>query len=147
MGHSSSENQREKHGRHRITATSTDPGTAKDQGAYRIDITGPFHMNSIIKTICEKHNIKSGGIMDAYSGLNETKKSMEANTTYLCHPNHFDIVSAIDKKLTKSPLTWSWQHVKGNQYEKCEYLDRWETPNVECKHKDKLKRKEDQLSR
>ena len=85
--------------------------------------------------------------MDAYSVLNEIKKAMEANTKYSCQSNHFDLILSIDNKLTKSPLTWSWRHMKGHKYEQVEPLDRWETLNVECEHIAKLEWKEDQLLR
>ena len=48
--------------RQRITSTSTTPGTAKDQDAYRSELTVLCHLIYIIETICEKHNIRSGGI-------------------------------------------------------------------------------------
>ena len=105
-----------KHGNHRITFTSITPGTAKDQDAYRSDLTIMYHVIYIIEKICEKHNIRIRGITAAYDELNTIKKAMDANTTYLCQSNHFNIILAIDKKLTESPLTWSGKHVKGNQY-------------------------------
>ena len=70
--------------RQRITSTSTTPGTAKDQDAYRRNLTVLYHVTSIIEKICEKHNTRSGGIMDAYYGINEIKKYTETNTTYSC---------------------------------------------------------------
>ena len=102
--------------RHRITATSTAPVTAKDQDLYRNEITGLYHVNIITEKIYEKNNIGSRKIKAACDGLNAIKKSMDANTTYLCQSNHFNLISAIDNKLMKYPLTWSWQHVKGHQY-------------------------------
>ena len=75
-------------------------------------------MTYILYTICEKHNIRSGGITSSCDGLSAIKKAMDANTTYLCLSNHFDLILAIDKKLIKSPLTCSCKHVKGNQDEK-----------------------------
>ena len=59
-----------KNSRHRIIATSTATGTAKYQDAYRSELTGLYHVIYIIDTICEKHNIRSGGIMAACDGLN-----------------------------------------------------------------------------
>ena len=91
--------------RHRITAKSTTPGTAKDQDTYRSDITGLYHVIYIIETIYEKHNIRSGGFATACGGLNAIKKSMDVNTTYLCQSNHFDLISDIDKKIMKYTLT------------------------------------------
>ena len=54
-----------KNTRHIIIATSTAQGTAKDKGAYRSDIKIIYPIIYIIETICEKHNIRRGGIMDA----------------------------------------------------------------------------------
>ena len=104
-----------KNSRHRITATSTATGTAKYQDAYRSELTGLYHVIYIIDTICEKHNIRSGGITAVCDGFNGIKKSMDANTPYLCQSNHFDLISIIEKKLMKSPLTWSWRNVKVHQ--------------------------------
>ena len=74
-------------------------------------------------------------------------KSMDINTTYLCHSNHFDLISAIDKTLVKSPLTWTWRHVKVHQDERGGPQDIWETLDVECDHREKLKWKKNQLLR
>ena len=72
---------------------------------------------------------------------------MDVNTTYSCQSDQFNLISAIDKKITKSPLSWSWGHVKGYQDEQGEPMERWEKLNVECDHIEKLKCKEDQLLR
>ena len=71
-----------KNDRHRITATSTAPGTVKYQDAYISELTGLYHAIYMIETICKKHNIRSGGITAACEGLNEIKKSKNANTIY-----------------------------------------------------------------
>ena len=97
--------------RHRITSTSAVPGTDKYQDAYRSELTGLYNVIYIIETICEKHNIRSGGITAAYDGLNSIKKSTDVNPTYSCQSNHFNLISAIDNKLMK--------------YEQGKPLDRW----------------------
>ena len=119
-----------KNARHRITPTSTAPGTAKYQDAYSSELTGLYHMIYIIETICEKHNIRSGGITAACDGLNAIKKAMDADTKYLCQSNYFNLISTMDNKLMKYPITWSWQHTKGHKYEQGEPLDRYETLNI-----------------
>ena len=110
-------NEVNKHRSHRITTTSTSPGTSKYQAAYRIKITGLYHVTSIIETIYEKYNIRSRGITAVYDGLNAIKKSMDSNNTYPYQSNYFNLISTIDNKLMKYPLTWSWRHVKGHQHE------------------------------
>ena len=107
-----------KHGNHRITFTSITPGTAKDQDAYRSDLTGIYNVTSIIETICEKHNIRSKVIKAACNGTNAIIRDVDTNTTYLCQTNNFELIFAIEKKLMKYPLTWSWINVKVNQDEK-----------------------------
>ena len=133
--------------RHRIKATSTAPGTSKYQDSHKSDLTGLYHMIYIIDTICEKHGIRSRGITAGYDQINTIKNSMDSHTTYSCQSNHFNLISSIDNKLIKNPLTWSWVHVKGHQDEQGEHLDRWETLNIYCNHRAKLKWKEDQLLR
>ena len=49
-------------------------------------------MNTIVETICGKHNITSGGITAACDGINEIKKAMDANTIYLYCSNYFDLI-------------------------------------------------------
>ena len=90
---------------HIIIAISNAPVTAKYQDAYRSDLIGLYHVIYIIDTICEKHNIRSGGITAACKRLNAIKKAMDANTIYSCQSNHFGLISVIDNKLMKSPLT------------------------------------------
>ena len=63
--------EKNENARHRITATSTAPGTAKYQDAYRSEITRLYHVIYIIEKICEKHKIRSGRITVACNGLNE----------------------------------------------------------------------------
>ena len=62
-----------KNGKHRIKATSTVPGTAKDQDTYRSELTGLYHVIYTIETIYEKHNIRIGGITAAHDGINANK--------------------------------------------------------------------------
>ena len=81
-----------KHRSHRISSTSTDIGTAKYQDEYRSDLTGIYHMNYIIETICEKHNIRSGGIAATCNGLNAIKKSIDVNSKYLYKSNRFYLI-------------------------------------------------------
>ena len=47
-----------KNARHRIKATSTAPGTAKDQYTYMSEITELYNVVSIIEIIYEKQNIR-----------------------------------------------------------------------------------------
>ena len=98
-----------KHGNHRITFTPTTQCTDKYQDIYRSDLTEIYHVTYRIETICEKHNIRSGGIMNACNGINAIIKAMETNNTYLCQPNKFELILTIDNKLIKSPLTWSYK--------------------------------------
>ena len=57
---------------------------------------------------------------------------MESKTRYSCLSNYFDLISAIDHKTLKSPLTWFFRHIKGHQNDQIGPLDRWATLNVEC---------------
>ena len=108
---------------HRITATSTAPVTAKDQDLYRNEITGLYHVNIITEKIYEKNNIGSRKIKAACDGLNAIKKSMDANTTYLCQSKYLNLISDIYNKLMKYPITLSWQNMKGYQDEQGKPLD------------------------
>ena len=119
-----------KNSRHKIIATSTAQGTAKYQDTNKSELTGIYHVVSVIDTIYEKHNIRSEGSMDACDGLNAIKNSMDVNTKYLRQSNCFELILAIDNKLMKSSLTWSWRHMKIHQYEQGEPLNRWETLNI-----------------
>ena len=92
-------NKGNKHGSHRIKFTYTTPGNAKEKDAYMSELTGIYHITSIIKKICEKHNIRSRGITDACDGINAIIRAMNANTTYLCYTNNFELILAIDKNL------------------------------------------------
>ena len=99
-----------------ITATCTSPGHPKDKDAYRSELAGIFHMVSIVEEISRKFNIPEGAIMIACNGLS----------------NHFDLISAIDHKILKYPLTWYWIYVKGREEDQTDPLDRWVSLNVEC---------------
>eukprot|EP00957_Ditylum_brightwellii_P006319 479579-Ditylum_brightwellii.AAC.3 len=40
---------------------------------------------------------------------------MDEDTYYNCTSAHYNLISATDKKIEQSPLTWGWRHVKGHQ--------------------------------
>ena len=69
-------------------------------------------MVSIVGEISRKHNIPEVVITIAYNGLTILKKAMYSKTRYSCLSNHFNIISAIDHKILKSPLTWFYRHIK-----------------------------------
>ena len=100
-------------------------------------------MVTIIETICDKYNLRSGEIITACNRLSTMKKGMNTNNTYLCQSNHFEIISAIYNKIMKLPLIWT----KGHKGKHGVPLDRWETLNMECNHREKLNRKYDQPAR
>ena len=58
-------------------------------------------------------------------------KSTNSETRYSCLSNHFGLISEINHKIQKQPLTWYWRHIKGNQDNKTFPLDIWATTNVE----------------
>jgi hypothetical protein len=67
----------------------------------------------------------------ACDGLEAIKKAMAEETSYSCQSNQFDIISAIDKMICDSPITWHWRHVKGHQDNTIGPLDRWASLNIE----------------
>ena len=101
-------------------------------------------MVSIVEEISRKFDILEGAITTACDGLNVIKKSMGCKTRYLCLSNQFDLISVINHRIIKDPLTWSWIHVKGHQDDQTGPLDRWASLNVECDTAAKQKRKQDQ---
>eukprot|EP00957_Ditylum_brightwellii_P030655 2322980-Ditylum_brightwellii.AAC.1 len=86
--------------KHPITATSTTPGPLEIQDAYWAELS----------VACD--------------GLEVIRKAMADDTTFFCQSNQFDLISAIDSMIDKSPLVWKWRWVKGHRDEK-KKGDKW----------------------
>ena len=130
--------------KHRITATSTSPGEDNIQDAYRAELTGIYTIVTLVEGICEYHCINRGSITIACDGIEALKKAMDQDTYFSCQSNQYDLISAIDAKIQKSPLQWTGRHVKGHQDDQIGPLDRWASLNVECDNLAKERRAADE---
>eukprot|EP00957_Ditylum_brightwellii_P035984 2726366-Ditylum_brightwellii.AAC.1 len=114
---------------HRITSTASTPGDMEFHDAYRAELTGIFMVTQIVDLICNRHGITEGKITLACDGLEALRKSMSPDVSFSSLSSQFDLISAIDAAINKSPLTWHWRHVKGHQDNNQGPLDRWASLN------------------
>ena len=63
----------------------------------------------------ENFPFTEGAFTVACDGLNATRMAMYQNTSFPSKSNQFEMLYAIDAKISKSPLQWNWKHMKGHQ--------------------------------
>eukprot|EP00957_Ditylum_brightwellii_P068969 5234216-Ditylum_brightwellii.AAC.1 len=130
-------------GKERIYATTLVPGQTNKHDVYRAELSGIYMMTQVVNSLCKLHNITEGKITLACDGLEAIRKSMSVNTSFSSLSSQFDLLSAIDKAIYESPISWHWRHMKGHQDNYIGPLDRWATLNVLCDSAAKGRRRYD----
>ena len=108
------------------------PGNATDQTAYRSELGGLYGISTMIKVLCDLHNIKQGETEIACDGLSALRRVTESHHVVRPRDKQFDIIEATRNVMASSPITWKHRHVKGHQDDFYGPLDRWSTLNVLC---------------
>ena len=86
----------------------------------------------IIENILSKFNFIEGEIMMECNGMDAIIMEIDKDTSFSCKSNHFDMLSAINAKLERSPIQCNWRHFKGHQDGEFGSLDRRSILNEEC---------------
>jgi hypothetical protein len=108
------------------------PGNKRDQSAYRSELTGIYAILLMVSKLCHYYNINQGTIELGCDGKSALEKALSYNTINI-EDSNFDLLSAICKLRSSSPITWTLRHIKGHQDDSKPMpdLDRWARLNVE----------------
>jgi hypothetical protein len=117
----------------RISGAVTAPGNAKDQSAYRSELTGIYSIMMCTKNLCEYFNITSGSITLGCDGQSALDKAFNQVSILQIGESNYDLLFAIRTLWANSPLTWTFRHILGHQddHSSLENLDRWAKLNIE----------------
>jgi hypothetical protein len=103
-----------------------------DQNPYRAEIGGIFAIVVVVEALAQVYDIQHGTIelgCDCTSGLTAV---FEHEYDSPSQPHH-NLIHEIRKKLSISPITWKFRHVRGHQDKTIPFhmLDLWSQLNVE----------------
>jgi hypothetical protein len=117
----------------RIVAVVVVPGMPEDQSSFRSELAGLYGVVAMVQLICERHGITNGEIevgCDCEGALGNVFTPGEYFEASIKQAD-YDLLSAIRKMLSMSPLKWVSRHVAGHQDDGTEVLDRWANLNIE----------------
>jgi hypothetical protein len=109
------------------------PRTPANQSSYRSELAGLYGVVAMAHLICEQYGITSGAIevgCDCESALRHVFTSGQRFEATIKQAD-YDLLSAIRKMLSMSPIKWTSRHVAGHQDDGIEVLDRWANLNIE----------------
>jgi hypothetical protein len=108
------------------------PGAPTDQSAYCSEVAGLFGAATMVREICEFHDINAGTVYLGCDGV-----STLLNCTYIDYvakptAPHFDLFTATRAILQQFPVKWIPHHIHGRQDDDPDaFLDRWATLDIE----------------
>ncbi len=116
-----------------ISGTSISPGPLSIQNSYRSELVGLLAIVTKIQQLCLRFHIRHGSCVIACDGFEALRKSIHGNLEWISPSSkQADILSAIIKTVSITPVTYSPRHVKGHQDSHTSFsqLDRLSQMNV-----------------
>jgi hypothetical protein len=106
------------------------PGHPEDQSAYRSELTGLYAIVLVADLLCSWADITTGAIEVGCNRLSTLNKAFDTWPLEPADP-HFDMLSALRKMISDSPLTWTTRHIEGHQENDATVeLDLWAKQNI-----------------
>jgi hypothetical protein len=118
---------------HRLVAVLVVPGIIVDQSSYPSKLVGLYGVVFMVHLICEQYGITDGAIevgCDCQSALRHVFTSGQQFDATITQAD-YDLLSAIWKMISTSPIKWTCCYVAGHQDDGITVLDRWAQLNVE----------------
>ena len=117
-----------------LSGTLITPGQEDDQCSHRSELSGLLGTIANINHLCTRLNIKSGSMELGCDGEGAIKSIEDNYKIIKTNRKHFDLIQAIKEAREKSPISWTFRHVRGHQDDIKEYddLNRWEQLNVQA---------------
>ena len=117
---------------HQLSGSCIVPGHAKDQSAYRSELSGLYAIIIMVEAVCNVFEIKSGAVEIGCDGISALRQGIVDTDTINPHQPQFDLIAAIRGALRRVPIAWKPRHVKGHQDDdESAVLDRWASINIE----------------
>jgi len=91
------------------------PGEVKDQSTYRSELGGIFSLVLMIQHICQYYEINMGHVSIACNGLGPLLQCFAKFQDPNPKAPHFDMISSIQKLISRIPVSWHWHHMAGHQ--------------------------------
>ena len=118
-----------------LVAVNVVPGLTMDQSSYRSELAGLYGVVAMVQLICEQYMVTSGAIevgCNSSSALNHVFGSGHHFAANVKQAD-YDLLSALQVMIAKSPIKWMCRHVAGHQDDDdgIEVLDRWAKLNIE----------------
>ena len=113
-----------------VRAVHAVPGPLSEGNSYRVELSGILGILVLTSIICQHYEITQGSI-PIYC---DNEKSLNVLTDWFIpnpEANSFDIINAIRRLLTESPLSWTGQWVAGHQDAYGTVTDRFAILNCE----------------
>ncbi len=119
--------------RGRLVGRAISPGSEQDQSPYRSELTGIYATMLTVQKICQYFNVTEGAIELGCDGMSAIDRAFSCITILNIEEPCYDLISAIKKLWTYSPILWKVQHVRGHQEEEKQIseLSRLELLNIE----------------
>ena len=102
--------------RHRYaTGDHITPGPGSVQCSHRSELSGMLGAILQVNDLCLQFQIDNGSIELQCDGLGAVNVVKDAHLPINPSYSHFDIITSITIAISRSPLTWTFNHVKGHR--------------------------------
>lgn len=115
-----------------FTLVNHTPGSPQDMDAYRAELGGIYGIIRTVQDLCQAADVHQGSVTIACDCVSALRNITSPHNPPPSRPHH-DMLSAIRHMLRNSPLSWSFQHVRGHQDDSLAYqlLNQWAQHNVD----------------
>jgi hypothetical protein len=101
-------------GNSRITLLAMVPGLRSQQSALRSELLGLLALVRWVEDFAQEWDIDSGAVAAACDNRVAVAAAANFRLPVVLRSAHFDVVSALRDAIRRSPVKWSFQHVKGH---------------------------------
>jgi hypothetical protein len=118
----------------RIRLSNVIPGTAEAQSSYRSELGGIYGIVCVVELLATTYGLTDGSITIGCDGQEALWQSLTETGTVSTRASDFDLITAIRRKVARSPITFHTKWVQGHQDSlpgRHRRLDPWALLNVE----------------
>jgi hypothetical protein len=100
---------------HRICLSNVIPGLAAAQSSYRSELGGLYGIVCVVETLTSNYGLTSGSITIGCDGKEALYQSLSDTGPVSPRASDFDVITAIRRKVARSPITFHTKWVEGHQ--------------------------------
>jgi hypothetical protein len=110
------------------------PGSAGSQCSHRSEMWGVLGLIMSVNSLCQLHGIQHGSILAKCDGEGTINILNNRHAIIKNNRKHYDMIQALTSAIERSPIQWSFEHLRGHQDQYISYsqLDRWAQLNVQA---------------